>query len=161
MLTVLLNLIIACFRSSCSSAAHEFLLLLILVLYKLFMQKLTITFTPSSLTLVNSGLALLCMCSLLAMTWSFSRSVYQGVPPPEIAVSFGLLYFCLLFDQQVVLFFFSFIALETFPLLKKTTQQCSIFVSDCIVVLRSEWHTSGRKSVANCVSWCFVKVNWL
>ena len=61
MLTALLNLLLtACLLPSRGLAAQDFLLL-ILILSIYLMQELTSIFTPSSLTLVNSGTLFLCL----------------------------------------------------------------------------------------------------
>ena len=50
MLTVLLNLLLACLQLSSCLAAQSFILLLILILSIFLIQELTNIFTPSSLT---------------------------------------------------------------------------------------------------------------
>ncbi len=71
MLTALLNVLTACLHLSHGLAAQDFPLKLTLLLSKFLIQELTCIFSLSSLLLVNSGTAFLCLHFLLPTTWVF------------------------------------------------------------------------------------------
>ena len=73
MLTALMNLLTAILNLSGGLAAQECLLLFIPILSMFSMQELTIIFTFSSLTLVNSRILCLCLCFHLPMTWNLQK----------------------------------------------------------------------------------------
>lgn len=81
--TALPNLLIACFPFSSGLAAHDFLLMLILILFKLFTQKLTVNSVLSFLLLFSSVTAFLCLCFPLPLTFNSSRRKHQDTSPYE------------------------------------------------------------------------------
>ena len=86
MLAALLILLTACLPLSRGLAAQDFLLTLILILSILLTQELTSIFTPSSLSLVNSGTLFLDLFSHFPTTWLLSREEYQDTLQTKLAI---------------------------------------------------------------------------
>ena len=118
MLTALLNLLTACLHPSCSLAAQDFLLLLILIMSIFLMKELTRIFTLSSIILVNAGTLFLCL-----FFHHFSTSVKISMMltrlPPLVSISLTVRPLCRVWRQARFFSRFFCFPLATTPLMLK------------------------------------------